>query len=96
MSTKWTQFMQINGKKEERFFVAWASVLVHGGFVARLSRALSIYCHSNFSGARSVRGRFFMFSAAKGAYYRNPKREATDFEKVFLVVSSNVMKFERY
>ena len=84
--------MQINGKKEERFFVAWASALVHGGFVARLSRALSIT--QTFSGARSVRGRFFMFSAAKGAYYRNRKREATDFEKVFLVVSSNVMKFE--
>ena len=86
MSTKWTQFMQINGKKEERFFVAWASALVHGGFVARLSRALLSTVTQTFSGARSVRGRFFMFSVAKGAYYRNRKREATDFEKVFLVV----------
>ena len=86
--------MQINGKKEERFFVAWASALVHGGFVARLSRALSIYCHSNFfRRAKREREILYVF-CAKGAYYRNRKREATDFEEVFLVVSSNVMKFE--
>ena len=38
----------------------------------------------NFSGARSVSWRFFMFSAAneREVYYRYRKREAKDFEKV--------------
>ena len=86
MSTKWTQFLQINGKKEERFFVAWASVLVHGGFVARLSRALSIYCHSNFfRRAKREREILYVF-CGKGALLPEPEREATDFEKVFLVM----------
>ena len=67
MSTKWTQFMQINGKKEERFFVAWASALVHGGFVARLSRALSIYCHSNFfRRAKREREILYVFCGKRG------------------------------
>ena len=67
-------------------FMAASSLASHVRFLSTVTQT--------FSGARSVRGRFFMFSAAKGAYYRNRKREATDFEEVFLVVSSNVMKFE--
>ena len=66
--------------------MAASSLASHVRFVSTVTQT--------FSGARSVRGRFFMFSAAKEAYYRNRKREATDFEEVFLVVSSNVMKFE--
>ena len=71
--------MQINGKKEERFsslglppsFMAASSLASHVRFLSTVTQT--------FSGARSVRGRFFVFCG-------NRKPEATDFEKVFLVV----------